>query len=72
MKREANALFQSNFLLEPQDRRCHFPCSGLVEFLLVGNFEILSMRKNTVKMTASAVNSYPEKKECISMVISLV
>lgn len=62
-KGEANQLFQSNFLLELQDGRCHFPCSMVVALLLANSFEILSMRKNTVKMTACAKLVHTQEKE---------
>lgn len=60
-EREPDQLFQGNFLLEFQDGRYHFPCSKAVEILLASYFEVLSLRKNTVKMTACTVNSHPEK-----------
>ena len=53
-EREANQLFQSNFLLELRDGGCHFPCSRLVEILLTSCLEILPMRKHIVKMTGCA------------------
>lgn len=50
-----------NFLLEFQDGRCHFSCSKAVEILFASCFEVLSKRKNTVKMTACIANSPTEK-----------
>lgn len=70
-EREPDQLFQGNFLLEFQDGRYHFPCSKAVEILLASYFEILSLRKNTVKMTACTVNSHSEKMKCIFTAFSL-
>lgn len=70
-EREANQLFQSNFLLELLDGRCHFPCSRLVEILLASCLEILPMTKHAVQMTGCASQLPSSERDYVVMIYTL-